>query len=489
MVEHVAMKLPSALLAKFFLAAGLTCATLLPTSTAAAQACGDWEDLGTFGGTRAFASSASADASVIVGAAYDPYDRYLAFRWTALGGLQQLGTLGGDESLAYGVSADGSVIAGWALDPSQEVRAFRLTSSTGMQNLGVLPGDTQSMANGLSGDGNVVVGWSGNGFWDGASAMRWSVATGMQSLGTLQGDTSSFARATSADGSVVVGISASWTGTRAFRWSASTGMEDIGGVPGYTNNEACGVSADGNVIIGFAWNDSSHSMAFRWTAATGIDVLDESLTVSIPYGISADGKSVVGWRAFRWTGTTGMEFLEQMGVEGTGFDVSDDGRIVVGSAYDDSGYNRAFRLEMSAVGASYCGRAIANSTGCSGRLFASGNPSVSANDLRLTARFLPLDSFGFFLTSRTPSSIYPVSQSQGRLCLGGSIGRFGGPGQVQNSGSSGSFSLAIDLAALPTPTGPAVAQPGETWYFQAWHRDANPTLTSNFTDAVKVPLE
>ena len=24
------------------------------------------------------------------------------------------------------------------------------------------------------------------------------------------------------------------------------------------------------------------------------------------------------------------------------------------------------------------------------------------------------------------------------------------------------------------------------WYFQLWHRDANPTLTSNFTDAVAV---
>jgi hypothetical protein len=30
------------------------------------------------------------------------------------------------------------------------------------------------------------------------------------------------------------------------------------------------------------------------------------------------------------------------------------------------------------------------------------------------------------------------------------------------------------------------AIPGETWYFQAWHRDANPTLTSNFTDAVSI---
>jgi len=72
------------------------------------------------------------------------------------------------------------------------------------------------------------------------------------------------------------------------------------------------------------------------------------------------------------------------------------------------------------------------------------------------------------------------------LCLGGSIGRFVGPGQVMNSGASGSFTLTVDLSALPTPTGLVTAQPGETWNFQAWYRDANPGPTSNFTDAVAV---
>ena len=39
------------------------------------------------------------------------------------------------------------------------------------------------------------------------------------------------------------------------------------------------------------------------------------------------------------------------------------------------------------------------------------------------------------------------------------------------------------------PQNPVSAQPGEAWYFQCWHRDANPTTTSNFTDAVSVTFQ
>ena len=59
-------------------------------------------------------------------------------------------------------------------------------------------------------------------------------------------------------------------------------------------------------------------------------------------------------------------------------------------------------------------------------------------------------------------------------------------GQVQNSGSTGSFSLTLDLTVMAQPQGLVAAQSGDTWNFQAWYRDANPGLTSNFTDAVSV---
>jgi len=39
----------------------------------------------------------------------------------------------------------------------------------------------------------------------------------------------------------------------------------------------------------------------------------------------------------------------------------------------------------------------------------------------------------------------------------------------------------VDLTAMPQPNGTVVVQAGQTWNYQCWHRDANPTTTSNFT--------
>ena len=44
----------------------------------------------------------------------------------------------------------------------------------------------------------------------------------------------------------------------------------------------------------------------------------------------------------------------------------------------------------------------------------------------------------------------------------------------------------VDLTRVPQPTGLAAALAGETWHYQAWYRDSNPTATNNFTDAVSV---
>jgi hypothetical protein len=137
------------------------------------------------------------------------------------------------------------------------------------------------------------------------------------------------------------------------------------------------------------------------------------------------------------------------------------------------------------IGTRYC-TASANSSGLPGELTIIGSNLISQNDVTLTAEQLPLQSFGYFITSRTLASIHPVPGSQGTLCVTGSIGRFVGPGQIVDSGSTGAVALSIDLSALPTPTGLVSAGTFSTWYFQLWHRDANPTLTSNFTDAVAV---
>jgi hypothetical protein len=126
-----------------------------------------------------------------------------------------------------------------------------------------------------------------------------------------------------------------------------------------------------------------------------------------------------------------------------------------------------------------------NSTGNVADLSGTGSNSIASNDVRLTATSMPLNAFGFFLTSRTPGSVANPGGSQGVLCLGGSIGRFVGPGQIMNSGAAGSIALQINLTSMPQPTGPVPVVAGETWHFQAWFRDAvGGSATSNFTNGM-----
>jgi len=138
-------------------------------------------------------------------------------------------------------------------------------------------------------------------------------------------------------------------------------------------------------------------------------------------------------------------------------------------------------------GTRYCSPAVANSTGAPAEIGASGTASVAANDLTLTASALPLNSFGFLLTSRNQGSVSQPGGSQGVLCLGGQIGRYVGPGQIRNSGATGMYSLQVNLTQTPTPQGPVAVSAGETWNFQWWYRDAvGGAATSNFTDGLSV---
>ena len=138
------------------------------------------------------------------------------------------------------------------------------------------------------------------------------------------------------------------------------------------------------------------------------------------------------------------------------------------------------------IGTNYC-MAVPNSTGVEGTIIATGSTTVASQNFTLSVADLPQSAFGFFLASLTSGFVQQPGGSQGNLCLGGAIGRFVGAGQILNTGGSGGFSLAIDLTQIPTPTGFVTVLPGETWYFQAWHRDAvGGSAVSNFTDGLEV---
>jgi len=127
--------------------------------------------------------------------------------------------------------------------------------------------------------------------------------------------------------------------------------------------------------------------------------------------------------------------------------------------------------------------AAPNSTGQVAELAASGAITATTNRLRLLVFSAPPGSLGMFLTSLTsasPGSTPPGSS--GLLCLGGAIGRFSAPGQVQVVSAAGGMTLNVDLQALPQPTGQVAVTAGQTWYFQAWFRDlAGGQATSNLS--------
>lgn len=157
-------------------------------------------------------------------------------------------------------------------------------------------------------------------------------------------------------------------------------------------------------------------------------------------------------------------------------------------ACDATRLNLDFGYAPMYTGTTYCTPAEANSSGAPGSIAAIGSPSVAASELALLARSLPQNSFGFFIVSSGQTFVPGAGGSQGNLCVGPSIGR--GVGDVIfNTGAAGETLVEVDMAALPTPTGYVQIQPGESWYFQGWFRDANPTATSNFTNAACVVFQ
>ncbi|MCZ6462898.1 MAG: hypothetical protein O7A09_01065 [Proteobacteria bacterium] len=131
-----------------------------------------------------------------------------------------------------------------------------------------------------------------------------------------------------------------------------------------------------------------------------------------------------------------------------------------------------------AVGVNYCGPAIPNSTGMPGVISADGSAAVAANNLSLVAAQMPMGKFGYFLVSRDQGLFNPPN-SNGLICLGGSIGRYNQPANIIQ-GPMGS--IPIDLTSIPVNP-PTAVVPGDTWNFQCWFRDFG---TNNFTDGLQV---
>lgn len=168
------------------------------------------------------------------------------------------------------------------------------------------------------------------------------------------------------------------------------------------------------------------------------------------------------------------------------------GRVFFGvgdpAAYPEGGVLSLLLGCLPFAGTVDCEQVAANSTGSASEMYVLGDRSVAASDMQFSAAHLPLESFAMFIGGRSSGLTVNPGGSEGNLCLSGAIGRFDAPGQIRSSGLFGFVGLSVDLAALPTPNGTVVALPGETWFFQAWHRDIDSSgaSSSNFTNSVRV---
>lgn len=200
-----------------------------------------------------------------------------------------------------------------------------------------------------------------------------------------------------------------------------------------------------------------------------------------------DGAGHESWT--RQLGTTAADAAYALAFDGSGrvfvAGVTQGG---LGGANAGSVDGWCARYEGGPGSTRYCTPAASNSTGQPTSLTATGSHSASTNQLTLSASRLPLNSFGFFLTSRIQGLVTGAGGSQGDLCLGGTIGRYVGAGQVRNSGAAGTFALLLDLTRTPAATAFVSIGAGETWHFQAWFRDVGPggQASSNFSDALSI---
>lgn len=191
-------------------------------------------------------------------------------------------------------------------------------------------------------------------------------------------------------------------------------------------------------------------------------------------------------------GSTGVQGITSNQLRGTHdvavFDIDNDGDLdmVIGRCTGTQVYMNETYDGVGPIGTPYCSPAVTNSSGFPGTTRAVGSTIVSVNNVTLEATFLPINKFGYFLTSQTAGFIQNPGGSVGNLCLGGSMGRYNQ--EVFNTGGTGGASLAIDLTDMPVP-GPGLnpVNPGETWHFTCWFRDVG--NTSNFTDGTAITFQ
>lgn len=265
------------------------------------------------GGTGGYASAASQDGSIIVGAAYDSNSYEQAVYWS---GLSQPVLLDAAADFLYSsaeaISSDGLTIVGSGISKTSVLNEAFYFRAGSLTNFSAVFSGFESKASGVSANGNLIVGKIVDSFAlstpDVMNGFIYAVTgtVGNSGLRSVLVDASAISAfnslglslteltAISGNGAVAAGSGLDYVGPgnnqRAFKYTIATeAYEALGTLGG--NSIARAVSNDGTVIVG-----SSNNQAFvhQNGSMTGLGFLTSG-TSSEATGVSADGSVIVGF--------------------------------------------------------------------------------------------------------------------------------------------------------------------------------------------------
>ncbi|HPF14345.1 MAG TPA: S8 family serine peptidase, partial [Planctomycetota bacterium] len=329
-----------------------------------------------------------------------------------------------------------------------------------------------------------------------------------------------------------------WSSDPTIQWTWTAASDNLSGIQGYGIFETTAPNAPSNILdIGAVTTYTSAAYASstspryfnirsvdnsdNWdsdyvsagpyyidaTPPSGVSFVSSSIpvgssscdhTVLVNWTPSVDSHSGVAGYSYVWSSTA--SYLPNLTVNTTTTGVSNvlpNGTWylhvrpidVAGNGADSASVAHFGPITITPqCGTAYCSPANLNSLGISSTLTASGSDRVAINNLTLSATNMPLNQFGYFVTGTAQGPAIVPPGSQGNFCLGGAFGRYNQASQIFYTGATGSFQLTIDVNSMPTTPVQAVLA-GQTWQFQAWHRDQNPFNTSNFTNGLSVQFK
>jgi hypothetical protein len=277
-------------------------------------------------------------------------------------------------------------------------------------------------------------------------------------------------------------------------------FDDRSGVPGTFDLSAAGVLSPGESLI--ITESSAADFEASW-GLTGVTILGDSTVAKLGrediisvYDANDNRRDALHYGDTLFQGSLRpREVSAQICTEGLGsYDIYRWTAATVGDAWSsrmstngDVGspgvYTPVACLPISTV---YCTSAP-NSTGAVAHLTAEGSPSALVNGVTLSGEAFPTNSVGLVVISYYADVVLNPGGSVGTLCLGGSIGRYSN--SLQHTGSTGTFTMSVDLQNMPMSGGTVSTSQGDSWRFQCWFRDSNMGVpVSNFSDAILVPF-